>query len=66
MINIYKSSKKYSMVEDIFKLLVKKYWDDTAIWRKYLENVFELQKLVAEGEAELHVSETKAVLSKAL
>jgi len=39
---VYLNSKKYHMVEDIFRLLAKKYNFDPEIWRKYLETMFEL------------------------
>lgn len=45
LINIYMSSKKYDLIEDILKLLSKKYNFDTDIWRKYMQVLFELANL---------------------
>jgi len=45
LVNIYKNSKKYEPIEDILKLLVKKFNFDTDVWRKYFEVIFEMTTL---------------------
>jgi len=69
LLNIYKNSKKYEPIEDILKLLVKKYNFDTDVWRKYFEIIFELNSLKESGEPllkNIKLTEPKLVLSKCL
>ena len=41
MIELYTRNEQYETIEGIFKILVKKYQGDIAIWRSYLTHAFE-------------------------
>ena len=38
-------SKKYEDASDLYKLLIKDYFNDLEIWKKYIEFLFQIQKL---------------------
>ena len=45
LIKIYMDSKKYEDASDLYKLLIKDYFNDLEIWKKYIEFLFQIQKL---------------------
>jgi len=44
-VNIYCGAHKYEHVEDIFKLLCKKYNNSLKVWSGYLEFLFQIKDL---------------------
>jgi len=73
LVSIYKASQKFQHIEDIYKLLAKKYNSSLQIWSEYIEFLFEIRQISQEKEhpyhylvAELEISEPKAVLQRAL
>ena len=55
LIVIYNSSKKYQMANEIYKILVKEYFNDVDIWKKYIDFAVETQ-----------IEDGKEVLGKAM
>lgn len=43
LINIYKQSEKTEYIEDIFKMLCKKHFENLSIWSSYIEFLFEVR-----------------------
>ena len=41
VIQIYFNSKKYNEIQELYKILIKDYFDDIEIWKNYLEFLFE-------------------------
>ena len=50
LIKIYMDSKKYEDASDLYKLLIKDYFNDLEIWKKYIEFLFQIQKLKSDDE----------------
>jgi rRNA biogenesis protein RRP5 len=50
LIKIYMDSKKYEDASDLYKLLIKDYFNDLEIWKKYIEFLFQIQKLKSGDE----------------
>ena len=51
LISIYKSSRKYQYIEDIYKQLCKKFNTSLKIWSGYLEFLFEMREMKASKES---------------
>ena len=60
LINIYKTTDKFDLVEDIYKKLCKKYFESLEIWSSYIEFLFEMRS--QDGE----FTEPKTILQRSL
>ena len=50
MINIYKTTDKNELVEDIYKKLCKKYFESLEIWSNYIEFLFEMRHKATDND----------------
>lgn len=73
LVSIYQSSHKYQYIEDIYKLLCKKYNTSLKIWSGYLEFLFCMRELKKDPEAvhkflinDIEFTEPKVILQRAL
>jgi rRNA biogenesis protein RRP5 len=69
LIQIYMNSNKYEEVLDTYKVLIKDYFDDLEIWKKYIEFLFEINDLKDKGKNEvndLDIIEPKEGLNKSM
>jgi rRNA biogenesis protein RRP5 len=53
LISIYKQSGKYDLAFEAFKLSLKNYFNDFNLWKKYLEFLFEVQKVKEDNPGKL-------------
>ena len=53
VIQIYFNSKKYNSVDDLYKILIKDYFDDLEIWKNYLEFLFEVNNNMENPNTEI-------------
>lgn len=60
LINIYKTTDKFDLVEDIYKKLCKKYFESLEIWSGYIEFLFEMRS--QDGD----FTEPKTILQRSL
>jgi rRNA biogenesis protein RRP5 len=66
LISIYKQSGKYELAFEAFKIALKNYFSDFNLWKKYLEFLFEVEKLKEANPGKLtNVIEPKEGLNKA-
>ena len=64
VIQIYFNSKKYNSVDDLYKILIKDYFDDLEIWKNYLEFLFEVNNNLENPNTE--IIEPKEGLNKSM
>ena len=67
LIQIYMNSNKYEEVSDTYKILIKDYFDDLEIWKKYIEFLFEINDLKDKNKVNnINVIEPKEGLNKSM
>ena len=69
LIQIYMNSKKYEEASEIYKILIKDYFDDLEIWKKYIEFLFQINELKNEKEENnlmIDIIEPKEGLNKSM
>ena len=66
LINIYRSSDKADLVEDIYKKLCKKYFESLEIWSSYIEFLFDVRSDEALIGKAYEFTEPKTILQRAL
>lgn len=62
LINIYRASDKTDFVEDIYKMLCKKHFENLNIWSSYIEFLFEMRSSMSADQ----FTPAKTVLQRAL
>ena len=68
LIQIYMNSKKYEEASDTYKILIKDYFNDLEIWKKYIEFLFEVNNInnKEEDNMQLDFIEPKEGLNKSM
>ena len=66
IIQIYLDSKKYEEAGDIYKILIKDYFNDLEIWKKYIEFLFEVNYLKDDNNLNCEIIEPKEGLNKSM
>ena len=66
LIQIYINSNKYEDASDTYKILIKEYFDDLEIWKKYIEFLFEVNDLKDKNKINLDLIDPKEGLNKSM
>ena len=69
LIQIYMNSKKYEEASDTYKILIKDYFNDLEIWKKYIEFLFQINNLKNDKEGNnlmIDIIEPKEGLNKSM